>query len=67
MSIMFSENREERERAEREYAMYHRIMREGVLDRNGYLVKPPEDMSDEEQTFYEELLRKNGGKLQYTV
>ena len=41
------------ERQEQENAMYHRIMQDGRLDRNGYLIEPPADMTP--------------GKIQYTV
>ena len=47
--------------------MYHRIMQDGRLDRNGYLIEPPADMTPEEEAYYHRLLRERGGKIQYTV
>ena len=50
MSVCFDEKH--REQYERESAMYHRIMQDGKLDKNGYLVEPPSDMTDEEKDYY---------------
>ena len=67
MSMMFIEDEEERARLEHESKMYHRIMRDGQLDKNGYLVSPPSDMTDEEMNFYKRLLKERNGKIQYVV
>ena len=47
--------------------MYHRIMQDGRLDSNGYLVEPPADMTAEEEAYYRRMLRERGGRIQYTV
>lgn len=65
MSVCFDEKH--REQYERENAMYHRILQDGKLDKNGYLVEPPSDMTDEEKDYYNRLLRERNGKIQYTV
>lgn len=55
------------ERMEIEDQMYHRIMQDGMLDDNGFLVEPPADMTPEEEAYYHRLLTERGGKIQYTV
>lgn len=66
MSFIFV-NQEDYEQQERERIMYHRIMREGKLDKNGYLIEPPDDMTDEEKKYYQKLLIERHGHIQYTV
>lgn len=67
MSRMYIPDPELREQLEKEECMYHRIMQDGKLDSNGYLVEPPSDMTAEEEAYYRRLLKERGGRIQYTV
>lgn len=67
MSKMLIEDPKERAQAEREEALYARIMRDGKLDRQGFLIEPPHDMTDEEADYYEKLLKAYRGKIPYVV
>ena len=67
MSRMMFEQDEERKQLEEENLMYHRIMQDGKLNEEGYLIEPPADMTAEEAAYYRKLLRTNHGRIRYTV
>lgn len=67
MSRFYIDDPELQEQQEKEDQMYHRIMQDGKLDDNGYLIEPPSDMTPEEEKYYRRLLKERGGRIQYTV
>lgn len=67
MSKILIEDPRERTQAEYEEKLYARIMRDGKLDQQGFLIEPPYDMTEEEEAYYKKLLRTYRGKIPYVV